>query len=72
MSTLTARSALVLQLALIDATPCGKCGHSLKQHPLSVTEGTRCHHHEFTPRVKNCKCAAFVEPSEQLPIGGDK
>lgn len=75
MSILTARSALVLQLAQLDATECARCGHPLKQHIPSLHSDGCTEWHMSTGGNPNnshqvfCKCKRFVDRAEQLGLG---
>lgn len=70
MSILTQRSALVMQLAQIDATPCAACSHPLSVHRLaprrpgqSARNNPSCQQRKLGDFV--CKCKGFCETTDE-------
>ncbi len=77
MSALTKRSALVLELAQLDATEC-QCGHPLKSHVpmMRGPQTSACRYWDFNTtrgaqfnKQQFCGCKEFREPAVELPLG---
>lgn len=76
MSALTKRTALRMQLAQLDATACGGCGHDLGSHLPSMRgeQSFACNYWvwKYSGGVKAkqsfCNCKEFRDPAEQLPM----
>jgi hypothetical protein len=54
------------------ATECARCGHTLRQHPLTMRSDRACVHHDVAPhasgapsraKIVHCRCPLFVEPA---------
>ncbi len=75
MTILTKRSALRLELAQLDATKCGDCGHALARH-LNSDGG--CADWDLIPhpegykhgssKQKFCRCSGFVSEEDTLDV----